>query len=425
MFLAADFSDNDGNHQTIPSFVNLRQNLLEADILRVIRQFGHAKQDVALLASQSDLEQMNSFHTSLKEFYNVTMIPESATFIPPVYSSVIVINPSLLSSELILALEQYVLNGGSLVIFAEPTMPKNNMTVLKKFLEHFGIMLHPEKIVDAQVNKDTPGLGFAFPTDKNLWQDVRSVLVNDSGSLSVSSKKDYTATPILTLNNQIIGAGSVGSFVSDHLLLAAQTPNIEAVSVKEGKVLFFYDSDMLKDYLYVSDETKAQTFYDIIPVADNFVFLLRLMAYATDSPVEKYLTYHHYISNSTSIGNNILSGIKERYATQTKQFEEQIETLQNKQNNIRNTLVQKGYASVKNIGNLSDIAQRLDETQDNLRRLKAQILGEYQTVIATLTIILVLVIPVFLLLLMALWLMFFNRVKLQKLRRLIQDAKTL
>ena len=425
-FLAADFSDNEGNHALINSFKNLRQNLLEADILRVIHRFGQPQKKVAVIADNEDLTQMSAFLALLEQFYALDYLSSAATFIPPTYDGVIIINPLSLSSEFLLAMEQYVLNGGSLIIFADPDIPLGSRKVFKNFLPHFGITPDFDKIATFDDQHETDNFGFAVPffdTD-NKWKDIRSVLINKAGTLNVKSAKDYAVSPILSVNEQIIAAESSGKFVSDHIILAAQTEAVEPVSVKDGKLIFFFDTDMLKDYLYVSEETKHNTFYDTIPVADNMLLFLRLMAFATGESAENNLTYRHYAVNLSSIGNTILRGIKERYAEQTNALQKQIDTYSEKENKLKNVLTQKGYASVRNIGNLSDMAQRLEEAQDNLNKLKAAILNEYQTIIATLTLILVLVIPFLLLLLMALILTVCKKIKSQKIRRLIQNASS-
>lgn len=425
-FLAADFSDNEGNHALINSFRNLRQNLLEADILRVIHRFGQPQKKVAVISDSKDLSQMSSFLVLLEEFYSLNYLSSAATFIPPTYDAVVIINPLTLSSEFLLAMEQYVLNGGSLIIFADPDIPSGSRKILKNFLANFGINPNFDRIATFDNQQETGEFGFAIPASgsNDKWKDIRSVLINEAGTLSISSTRDYTVSPILSIDGQLIAADSSGSFVSDHIILAAQTEDIEPVSVKDGKLIFFFDTDILKDYLYVSDETKHNTFYDTIPMADNMLLFLRLMAFATNESVENNLTYRHYAVNLSSIGNAVLSGIKERYAEQTKALQKQIDTYSEKEDKLKAVLVRKGYASVKNLGNLSDMAQHLEEAKDNLNKLKATILNEYQTIIATLTVILIFIIPFMLLLLMACVLAVFKKIKSQKIRRLIQNASS-
>lgn len=425
-FLAADFSDNEGNHALINSFRSLRQNLLEADILRVIHRFGQPQKKVAVITDREDLAEMSAFTALLEEFYKTSYLSMVTTFIPPTYDAVVVINPLSMSSEFLLAMEQYVLNGGSLVIFSDLDIPSGSKKIIKDFLSHFGITPDFEKVAIFDKEQETGGFGFALPsldTDKK-WKDIRSVLVNEAGTITIKSDDDYIVSPILSAGEQIIAAESSGKFVSDHIILAAQTESVEPISVKDGKLIFFFDTDILKDYLYVSDETKHNTFYDTIPMADNMLLLLRLMAFATGESAENHLSYRHYAVNLSSVGNAILSGVKERYAEQTKALQKQIDTYSEKENKLKNVLVQKGYASVKNIGNLSDMAQHLEEAKDNLNKLKATILSEYQTIIATLTVILVLVIPLALLILLALVLAIFRKIKSQRIRRLIQNASS-
>lgn len=51
-FMAAELSDNEGNRLIIPYFGNLRQNLLETDLIRTIRRFGQPQKRIAVAASK-------------------------------------------------------------------------------------------------------------------------------------------------------------------------------------------------------------------------------------------------------------------------------------------------------------------------------------------------------------------------------------
>lgn len=76
-FMAAELSDNEGNRLIIPYFGNLRQNLLETDLIRTIRRFGQPQKRIAVAASKEDMEEMQAFRGILDEFYDVQYLEEN------------------------------------------------------------------------------------------------------------------------------------------------------------------------------------------------------------------------------------------------------------------------------------------------------------------------------------------------------------
>ena len=94
--MAAELSDNEGNRLIIPYFGNLRQNLLETDLIRTIRRFGQPQKRIAVAASKEDMEEMQAFRGILDEFYDVQYLEEKPVFIPNEYAAAIIINPTQL-----------------------------------------------------------------------------------------------------------------------------------------------------------------------------------------------------------------------------------------------------------------------------------------------------------------------------------------
>ena len=422
-FMVADFSDNDGNSASITSFSSLRQDLLENDIMRIIRRFGLPKKEVLIIANSYDREDLSAFESILQEFYNVTFLEEPPIFIPKTFDATVVIDQNRLSSEFLLAMEQYVFNGGNLLIFNEPNSSSlPNDKVLGDFLNNYGIEIKSGNILQSSINTGAMEFGAALPATYDYLSDVRSVLVSSVGEVNLESGNDYSVDPILYFNQHVIGAVSTGYFISNFLELSTKIEEIEPGSVVPGRVFFFYDTDILKNNIYISEESKGSSFYELIPLADNLLFFLRLLDFATGENIERLLPYRHYTINVSSIGNAIFNNVNEKYADVLHEFEKKIETYQQKQISIQDTLQQQGFASVKNIGDISHIAQTIDETQDELNHTKAVIADEAQTIVVGLTLLLVFVIPGFLLLMLAITIILFKKYKSKKIRRLIDNA---
>ena len=325
--------------------------------------------------------------------------------------------------EAMLAMEQYVLNGGSLIIFGEPKqISAQKGEPLINFLQNFGLSIVPSEIITDKNNPDNPAIFPSSVTEPSLQKDIRSVIVNEAGRLNLKKGKTYQTAPILKTAEQISGAISQGEYTSNYLNLAISGQHIEPASLKEGKVFFFYDTDLLKDYLFVSDESKGMDFYQIVPTSDNMLFLLRLLDFAAGANIESSLTYNHYALNTSSIGNAILDYINQYYAAQIKQLEENIQLYTSRKEAFYNSLKKRGFASIQNIGDISSIEQKIDENQNQLYRLKAEIVQYYQSAVMIFTVMMTFGVSLLLLCLFILLNVVLKRIRLKNIRRIVDAA---
>ena len=420
VFMTADFSDNEGNSATINAFPTLRQNLLEADIMRTLRRFGFEKKNVLLIAPQKILLELNAFQAMLREFYNLTVIDSAPAFIIPSYNAVVVFSPVDYSTEAFLALEQYVLNGGNLFIFDEPV--RRNARNLEGFLLNFGFEPKAGQNLTIDINHDSLEIGPSYPVDAQNWQGIRSVLVNGAGEINVFQSDDYTVTPLLKFGNKNIAMYSSGKFLSNYIYLANETDALLTSSKKDGKVFFFYDTDIFKDYLYVSEETSGNGFYEIIPTADNLLFGLQLINFAMGESVEQNLDYRHYATNTASIGHTLLNQVSHRYENQINELQQRLDEYAQKKKDIKALLSQQSFTSVRNIGDIGELSQNLEDTENSLRRIHFLIAHDYRLIVMVLTCVIIFAVPSILLLLLAVVLYFGRKHKNKKIKEIMNNA---
>ena len=94
-----------------------------------------------------------------------------------------------------------------------------------------------------------------------------------------------------------------------------------------------------------------------------------------------------------------------------------------KKEQFYNVLNAKGFASVKNIGELSKFEQVIDEAEDKLNETHALIAKDYQSVIVGLTGVLILVFPLIYLIIMMGILTLCRKVRLKKILEAINNVK--
>lgn len=422
IFMVADFTDNDGHFATINAFSPLRQNLLEADIMRVLRRFTLPKKQIAVIAADDDLQEMNGLKNCLNEFYLPTYLQREVAFIPPTYDAVIVINPTELSDEFLLALDQYIINGGNLLIFHDnDSSTSENSLILQKFVSNYGIEPLYEKQLTYEEKNQNYTFGPAYPTKDFPSSNIRSVLLNNAYPIKIFSdlSSSYQVFPLLKFNNEIVATRSFGRFVSDYVHLSVTEDAIESISLKDGALYFFSDTDILYDYLYLTEETRQAGFYENIPTADNLLFILRLLDYSLSENVESTISYKHSYSEISNIGQSVFKSIKERQHGKIEALEKLIEKLKHQQDQLKTTIISQRHASVKKLNDGYTINQSIEEAQDKLGQIYTEIFSEYELFITSLSLFLIFIIPVFLLLLLALFLFIYKKRKFYRIRRLI------
>lgn len=421
-YIALELSDNDGNYSLIKGLSNLRQNLLEADILRLIKTFGKEKKKIAIFINEDDKVSMKYFQTTLMEFYDVDFLDKLPVFLAPSYNAVLIINPPHVSTDNLLALEQYVLNGGNLLVFGEhERFSLYSGRHFIKFLDNFGIIPVINDEITININGNEIKHGPSVVSNDSIKQDIRSILVNGAGKIKTRTSKLYNTSNILSFMDNNIAVVSEGYFPSNYIDLASETMEIMPMSVKKGKVFFIYDTDLLRDYISISEETKNNYFYELIPISDNLLFFLRLMNYATDNDNETDVRYRHFMINSSSIGNAVLAQIKQRYDIVMNELEEKLTSHKQKKETFYDKLNAQGFASVKNIGDLSEIEQVIDETEDQINKTKSLIASDYQVIIMGLTFVLILVFPFIYIILLFIVLMILNKVKQKKIKEVMKN----
>lgn len=156
--------------QAIPFLAPTRERLLEYEITRAISQVVSDKRPVVGLMSPLPLAgQMNPFmmqmgggrpawalYNELKANFTVQDVPMAAAEIPSDVSVLLLVHPKNLSEQTQYAIDQFILRGGKLVAFLDPTSPFDSAnpmagtpggSSLGKLLTAWGIDFNPNMVV--------------------------------------------------------------------------------------------------------------------------------------------------------------------------------------------------------------------------------------------------------------------------------------
>jgi len=164
-------------HQTIPFFQPEREAFLEYDLARLLQQLGAARRPVVGLLTTlpatagfdpatQQLREPWAVFDELRAGFDVRPLEPSLTSVPPDIGVLLVAHPQRLPEAALFAIDQYVLRGGRLLLFVDPSAeqappspaapfgpdPSARSSDLAPLLAAWGIRYDPRRIVvdDAQ-----------------------------------------------------------------------------------------------------------------------------------------------------------------------------------------------------------------------------------------------------------------------------------
>ena len=422
-YMVMEFADNEGNYYRINGFNRRKSHFIEADIMRIINTFGDTKKKIGVYANNYFFQNATAFKNTIEEFYDVTYFKNAPLYIPDIFDTIIIADIEEPSTQIMLALEQYILSGGSLIIFGENNyFSSKEGKIWSELFNNFGISIKNNNYLLDMIEGDELPIGLAKINNNIFDDDVTNVLVNGVGELSTIKGPNYKHENLLEFAGKPFAIYTYGKFPSNHIELALENELILPYSKKDGKFIFVNDSDIVKDYLFIETDKENSDFYETLYTSDNILFILRLLDFATNTNKEKLLTYRVFGENSDSIGNYVLKNIKALNETKKQELENTLKINLEKKDNFYNALTKNGFASVKNIGDINNISRIIDETNDELNKLNRATMDEYSSIIMLFTVMLIFVAPLIFVFIIFIVTFINSLVKRKKIRRLKANA---
>jgi ABC-type uncharacterized transport system involved in gliding motility auxiliary subunit len=352
--LAATNSTDD--QQVIPFFNLEREQFLEYDLTKLIYSLSEPNQPkvglITALQVNGGMSPMQmqmgggggqsppwAIMQQLKEFFTIEMLTADVVQIPKDISMLLLIQPENLSPPTQLAIDQFVLGGGKVLVFVDPHvesanpmgamgMPStSNLDGIKKLMAAWGVTLADGKVVGdieaaMRVNMsqgDRPSIsdyvawmqvrrGNLDPSDA-ITGDLKQVNFGTAGALDPVEGAGTTVTPLIVTGRQSmrIDAGKFTGLPDVVALfrefkpadkresLAVRItgisktafPDAPGDALKEAKqpiqIVVVADSDVLSDRFWV-EQSNFLGQQVMVPNADNGSFVINALENLTGAP---------------------------------------------------------------------------------------------------------------------------------------------
>lgn len=352
-YFGAVLGNDNGDRRVIKQFSPGRAGYLENDISRAIAALNNPlRAKIGIMSGNLPVSEKSyggsqhewAFLRLLRSEYDVVSISPQTAEIPYDIETLILINPRRLSPLFAYALDQYLLRGGRIILFADVYseieaeiygMASENSGQINRLLKNWGAAINFAKIIgdrnlgETLISNSADGEklssfpiwlklnGSTINTGIPFTEKLVSVRLHSAGGIDLQSVENVKVSPLFATtekggdidvevvklhNRQDVSEqfAEKGHRFLSAVLLEGKSDSVYQrnplegtgfeqemlpflpTSIKEGKLLVIADSDILADSLWVNGEIGGDDgVYNLISYAQNGEFILRAVDYMT------------------------------------------------------------------------------------------------------------------------------------------------
>lgn len=366
-YFGAFLRNANGDGVVLKHFITERRPFLEKDIDQALLKVSKPQFVKTLgvyMDSTQNLEEYQGLMQNIENDFNTINVTAQTYEISNLLDMLILINPKQLPPYFIYAIDQYLVNGGKVVLFFD-MMTENQsevtnleMVQISKLFSHWGILLN---------NKftDSVALDANFKTLKN------NVQVKDAVSFSMKNTP-MDIQPILTDGDKYIGvllSGSMASAYDANPFEKQEALNDmgehTSMSLAISKLAIIGDVDFIEDYLWTDARSFSKNPYSVIAKNDNIAVVRQLIEDMLDIKEYKELPMHPDMENIESIGQQINSYVYNQYM---QQYLDTMEELQD----TKQVLIDKSAGNQDKLAvllQISEAGQKIADLEKEVNRL--------------------------------------------------------
>lgn len=416
-YFGAIIDNKKGDEEVITQFLFNRQVYLEEDIDRALLKaaFPELKKPIGVyFDGEQNLDDYEGIALILENEYKIGVLDNTSYQIKKTAAEVVLINPKVLSPVFMYAIDQYVLNGGKLVIFIDRNTENqldnvnNQVITIEKLLRHWGIELgkasFDEGTVVEKFNNSQYPLKIKSACEINLKNDnltILPIIENDGAMLGSLIGGEfvsyYNKNPYI--NTKIGGLMKPFRFKSD-----------------QGRIAIICDADILNEKNWIAENSPDRNIFGAIEKAGNGRFFLSLVDYMADNHIYDFLPKNKVIKNTSSIGDLIEKKIKQIDEAEYNQLKEDTNSLAQ----IVWEMADYDEEKVPTVMNLTDFGRQLQGLTKELNNMDYERVKNYNNFVTRLMIFWIIILPLIEALLVLIVRLVFARRKNKKIKEFVK-----
>ena len=394
MYFGAVFKDDYGTTQTIPLFIEERQEYLEYDLSRLLYKFADKNpRTIGVLASPKFKDQYISKY--LQNEYNVKFLSPDIVEVPIDVRSLIIVNPQEVSEILVYAIDQFVMRGGSTVFLLDPyteqKAPLKSVLgyqdkTINKFLAFNGIEFDPafvigdiilgeDRIIDGKLQKFYPWIKLTrndLTGDHILLKNLNSIELRTPGGIKPKENPESLFSTsqrsvIIPASHSAFGAETLldsaeelgqkvalataadtefvsmfnSNIITNSKVISLMVPYLPA-SISKSRMVAIADSDFIFDDVWIKPlSTNFNEIYGVQYLNNNGEFLVRIIDYLNDDITLASITSKPAVVDNTPFEEKINQSIYLQYRDQYNQAGQNLLAIEAEVNQLNKDLETK------------------------------------------------------------------------------------
>lgn len=475
LYFGATFSNDQGQSFSIPFFEMARQTYLEHDVSRILSKLkGYEVKNIAVISPVMDIVEKSDaidntvdwpFIKQLRNDYDFTYLTPTTPQIPFGVDMLMVVNPQNLSDVGVYAIDQYLMRGGKIMIFADPFSevllntkgyksphPSN----LMRFYHNLGLSYDDNVMVGDKLQSQSTIIrtadGNSRLLDYPIWleldakhinQDVpfnkglSKLRFNSAGAFKVNDVKSAKVSSLFTTSEQsgsmstdvarygsqanVLDAFKVdgknyslgllleGDFSSSFMQNIVAGSELEKsmlpfliTSIKSGKLMLVADSDFLFHSNW-NQGTSYESSYDYVPYSNNIDFVEKAVDYLTENQELLSTSPKNDFNSKATVGGNLKKMVDKKYADRYDNYKHNMEIAQQENEIlIKKIKNQELIPSIAVIKEMENLQRSKQINQEKLKKLEYKMQTKNQFFIKLIIIFNSFVFPAFLIVILAL-----------------------
>ncbi len=417
-YFGAIINDLDGNEEVITTFIPERRAYLEEDIDRALLKLGMPEIKKKMGVYFDALQNLDDYEGAAFIFeneYNTALLNDTTYQLHNDATAVVLVNPKLISPVFMYAIDQYVINGGNLVIFADHKTENQlddingKRILIEKLLNHWGIELNDDMFDEGAVTAE-----FA--------NSVYPLKIKSACGINITNKK-LSVKPLIENNGNIIGAILEGDFESYYDKNPFADTEIGYLmrkfkaKAKTGRVAVICDADILNENNWIEKKSPDRNIFGAIEKAGNGRFIMALTDYMSGNYIYNNLPRYDNLNNVQSIDETIDDEVRQSTAEIYDELSDEVAIL----TPVVWQFAEYNKENFDAIMNFTDAGRELQNIGKQIEAIEYQRLEDYNKYVNHLLVVNLLVIPFVETILLYLAVVFFARRKNKKIRRLLNE----
>ena len=418
-YFGAIIRDNEGQGEVIKQFLPQRWAFLEKDIDKTLLKLTRSeviKSIGVYFDPRQNIDLFNGFALNLEEDYNVLSVTEDTYEISSKLDLLILVNPKEMPISFLYAVDQYIANGGKVIIFLD-LLTRGQADAIN--------LQTPQAVIFMDQMKVLLGVNMV---DEGTVVDKYKVSGKDLELYKALTFKadegEFEVKPVILNENGFIGAVLKGRYKSAFKSNPHQSKEVlqsmmpqTLYGSEQATVAFIGDADIIEDYSWIDENSPDDNPYSTVYRSANMEVIRTLVDELIGNDIYNNLPQNGSTESVFGIGEQINSELYEEYKEEYNSIIEDMRI-----NKLKLIQLSGGNEDKLQVLLQSDEAGlQLGQAEQKMESLLYKIRKQYSTIINTMILICVLLWPLTAVAGIGLIIVLFERRRLKKIKEMLNE----